>query len=230
MRPGLLVIAKAPVPGLAKTRIAVGVGAVAAADLAAAALLDTLDVGEQWADEERRLIALTGDLTCARRGDEIADRLRRWTVVSQHEGTFAQRLLHAHHDAETVWGANEVLVQIGTDTPQLTPTDLDAVVKPLHPSPLSVVDAVVGPAIDGGWWALATRRAGYVEGLVDVPMSTSHTCADTAAMLRTAGARVHQAHCLSDVDTLADAQRVALHAPETRFAASVNALFAEAAR
>jgi glycosyltransferase A (GT-A) superfamily protein (DUF2064 family) len=61
-------------------------------------------------------------------------------------------------------------------------------------------------------------------------MSTSHTCADTAAMLRTAGARVHQAHCLSDVDTLADAQRVALHAPETRFAASVNALFAEAAR
>jgi hypothetical protein len=150
--------------------------------------------------------------------------------VSQRGGTFAERLLHAHHDAESTWGADEVLVQIGTDTPQLTRTDLDAVVAPIRPGRVGEVDAVLGPAIDGGWWALATRRAGYVEGLVDVPMSTSNTCADTAAMLRRAGARVHQEHCLSDVDTLADAKLVALDAPGTRFAACVNALFAEAAR
>ena len=39
----VLVVAKAPVPGLAKTRLARTLGAEAAADLAAAALLDTLD-------------------------------------------------------------------------------------------------------------------------------------------------------------------------------------------
>ena len=37
-----LVLAKAPVPGRAKTRLGAGIGMDAAADLAAAALLDTL--------------------------------------------------------------------------------------------------------------------------------------------------------------------------------------------
>ena len=37
----VLVVAKAPVPGLAKTRLAAAVGDEAAADIAAAALLDT---------------------------------------------------------------------------------------------------------------------------------------------------------------------------------------------
>src|SRR6478672_3319507 len=39
----VLVVAKAPVPGQAKTRLAAGVGDQAAAEIAAAALLDTLD-------------------------------------------------------------------------------------------------------------------------------------------------------------------------------------------
>ena len=39
----VLVVAKAPVPGQAKTRLAASVGDRAAADIAAAALLDTLD-------------------------------------------------------------------------------------------------------------------------------------------------------------------------------------------
>ncbi|MBV8964573.1 MAG: glycosyltransferase, partial [Mycobacteriaceae bacterium] len=38
----VLVVAKAPVPGVAKTRLAQGVGPYLAADIAAAALLDTL--------------------------------------------------------------------------------------------------------------------------------------------------------------------------------------------
>ena len=39
----LVVIAKAPVAGFAKTRLAATVGDAAAADIAAASLLDTLD-------------------------------------------------------------------------------------------------------------------------------------------------------------------------------------------
>ncbi len=39
----VLVVAKAPIPGLAKTRLALDVGPVVAASIAAAALLDTLD-------------------------------------------------------------------------------------------------------------------------------------------------------------------------------------------
>ncbi|MGI9163544.1 MAG: glycosyltransferase, partial [Mycobacterium sp.] len=61
MTPGVtaLVVAKAPVPGLAKTRLAAAVGDEAAADIAAAALLDTLDAvaGTPFA---ARVVALTG--------------------------------------------------------------------------------------------------------------------------------------------------------------------------
>ena len=42
MTPRILVIAKAPVPGLAKTRLGAAVGMDVAAELAAAALLDTV--------------------------------------------------------------------------------------------------------------------------------------------------------------------------------------------
>ena len=43
MKVTALVVAKSPVPGLAKTRLAATLGNAAAADIAAAALLDTLD-------------------------------------------------------------------------------------------------------------------------------------------------------------------------------------------
>ena len=57
----LLVVSKAPVPGLAKTRLAVAVGEVAAADIAAATLLDTLDAVAAT-PVQARVVALTGDL------------------------------------------------------------------------------------------------------------------------------------------------------------------------
>jgi len=59
-RPSVLVVAKAPVPGLAKTRIARTVGDARAAELAAAALLDTLDAAT--ASGMRVVVAMTGDL------------------------------------------------------------------------------------------------------------------------------------------------------------------------
>ena len=70
-RPTVLVVAKAPVPGFAKTRIAGDVGDDAAAELAAAALLDTLQasVGSGM----RVVVALTGDLD---RADAVGRALR----------------------------------------------------------------------------------------------------------------------------------------------------------
>ena len=60
----LLVVAKAPEPGLAKTRLAATVGDRVAADIAAAALLDTLDAVAA-APVAARVVALTGDLDAA---------------------------------------------------------------------------------------------------------------------------------------------------------------------
>ena len=60
----LLVVAKAPEPGRAKTRLAATVGARVAAEIAAAALLDTLDAVSA-APVAARVVAFTGDLDTA---------------------------------------------------------------------------------------------------------------------------------------------------------------------
>lgn len=203
-----LVVAKAPVPGAVKTRLAATVGASAAAELAAVALLDTLDALEEAYGAGRCHLSLAGDLGEARRGQEIADRLRSWTVHPQRGDGLGDRLARAHLDAGGI-GCRPV-VQVGMDTPQLRPHLLrevaDRVTRGGH-------DAVVGPAYDGGWWVLALRDVRHARVLTSVPMSAPHTYAETVRALRGAGARVDRAIRLRDVDTEADAHAVAVDHP-----------------
>jgi glycosyltransferase A (GT-A) superfamily protein (DUF2064 family) len=204
-----LVVAKAPVAGLAKTRLAAGVGERAAADLAAAALLDTLTA---CADAPRRVLALTGDLAAAERATELHDALRDpaagWVVVPQRGDGFDERLAAAHADA----GPGPT-VQVGMDTPQLTPELMADVAARLIDH-----DAVLGRADDGGWWVLALRDPQYAAVLAGVPMSTPTTYDDTLAALVAAGLDVGHFVELTDVDTAVDADLVASAAPATRFA------------
>ena len=226
----VLIVAKAPVPGLAKTRLASAVGEAAAADLAAAALLDSLDAVEAVTTSTTRLVALTGDLGAAARGDEIAARLASWHVVEQRGASFADRLVCAHHDAAAVFGGDVPLVQVGTDTPQITPFDLTALGAAVDPRRSDGCELVLGPATDGGWWGLAARSEGLVDALADVPMSRPDTCDLTQAALSAAGTRVRRLHELTDVDTVDDAFRVAAAAPSTRFAQLLGRVVQGAAR
>lgn len=204
-----LVVAKAPVAGLAKTRLAAGVGERAAADLAAAALLDTLAA---CADAPRRVLALTGDLTAAERHADlraaIDDPGAGWVVVEQRGDGFDERLAAAHADA----GPGPT-VQVGMDTPQLTPALLAGAAAGLDDH-----DAVLGPADDGGWWVLALRDPSHAAALRGVPMSTSTTHDDTLSALAAAGLDVGETMELTDVDTAPDADLVASVAPTSRFA------------
>lgn len=206
----VLVVAKAPVPGLAKTRLAAAVGAQAAAEIAAAALLDTLDAVAALAGQ-RRVVAMTGDLSRACRSDEIRRRLLDFTVITQRGEDFAERLVHAHGDAAP---PGAPIVQIGMDTPQVGPDLLAECITALQ-----VCDAVLGMAEDGGWWALGVRDAKMARCLRDVPMSQPDTGALTLAALRGDGLDVALATELSDVDTIADIDRVrAMCPPGGRFA------------
>ena len=101
----VLVVAKAPVPGQAKTRLAASVGDQAAADIAAAALLDTLDAVAE-APVAARVVALTGDLDDASAGDEIRSRSRRfhggaaaWHRLRRAAGQRARRRRRGHRRA-----------------------------------------------------------------------------------------------------------------------------------
>jgi len=202
----VLVMAKAPVPGLAKTRLAAAVGDEAAADLAAAALLDTISAcREATADCS---IALTGVLEDAFRAEEIRAALAGWSILWQRGEAFAERLANAHLDA-----GPGPLLQIGTDTPQVTAAQLRAVADVLTNH-----DTVLGPADDGGWWVLGRHDAAQAEALRGVPMSTSTTGDDTRAALVAHGLSVGLAESLRDVDTVEDTEVVAAAAPGTRFA------------
>lgn len=204
-----LVVAKAPVAGLVKTRLGAGVGMTAAAELAAAALLDTLAACRAAFGPSRCLLSLSGDLADAVRGDELARALDGWAVARQRGATFAERLVHAHADVPP--GAP--VVQVGMDTPQVTAAQLHAAAGAFADH-----DAVLGAAEDGGWWVLGLRDPRAAAALHGVPMSTPTTYADTAAALAAAGLRVGVTGTLRDVDTAADADVVASAAPNGEFA------------
>jgi len=204
-----LVVAKAPEPGLVKTRLGAGIGMVRAAEVAAAALLDTLAACAEAVGAEHCHLSLAGDLDRAVGTDELRSALAGWTVHPQHGDGFGARLADAH---ARVPGP---VVQVGMDTPHLTADLLlDAAAG------LADHDAVLGPAEDGGWWVLALRDPAAAAVLAQVPMSTPTTCADTCAALAAAGLDVGTTATLRDVDETPDADAVARLAPGSRFAAA----------
>ena len=207
-----LIVAKAPVPGLAKTRLAAALGDGVAAGIAAAALLDTLDA---VADTPlaAKVVAMTGDLASACQSEAIRERLSGFTVVEQRGDSFADRLANAHADAASAAGPMPVL-QIGMDTPQVTAELLTRCARALLGA-----HAVVGPARDGGWWLLGVADAATAECLRLVPMSRPDTGALTYAALLQTGSPVIVLEELADVDTVADISVVRADCrPSGRFA------------
>jgi uncharacterized protein len=204
----VLVVAKEPVPGRVKTRLCPPLDPVEAARIAEAALADTLDTVARCG-AERRIVALDG-----RPGPWLP---AGFEVVPQVRGPLAARLAAA-------WRyAGGPGVQIGMDTPQVTPSLLDDALGRLVDGGPRM--ALLGPAEDGGWWALGLRR--WWRGAFDgVPMSTAHTGARQADRLRSLGLTVTSLPVLRDIDTAADAVAVAAAAPETRTAAVVRSLLA----
>lgn len=193
-----LVVAKAPVPGRVKTRLGAGLGMETAAQLAAAALLDTVAACRSAFTDCH--LALDGDLADAVRASELHAALDDWTIHPQRGDGLGERLARAHADA----AGPGPTVQVGMDTPQLTRADLHGVA-----AAASNGDAVLGPAADGGWWVLALMEPDAAAVLADVPMSTPSTFEATRAALTAAGQTVRVGRELTDVDTVTQAASVA---------------------
>ena len=195
-----MTIAKAPVAGQVKTRLCPPCTPRQAAELAGAALTDTLAAAQASAAGER-LLALEGEP-----GDWLP---AGWRVTAQRGAGLDERLAAAFADA----GDGPTLL-IGMDTPQVT-TDLldDAIAQLEAPG----VDAVLGPAPDGGYWAIGLRHPDP-QAFVGVPMSEPDTGERQLARLRERGLRCRLLAELRDVDEIADARAVARSAPHTRFA------------
>ncbi|GAA0664079.1 DUF2064 domain-containing protein [Streptomyces thermocarboxydovorans] len=196
----LVVVAKEPRPGRVKTRLTPPFTPEEAADLARAALADTLDAVART-PARRRLLVLDGAP-----GPWLP---AGFEVAPQCAGGLDERLAGAFARCDGP------ALLIGMDTPQVTP-DLLTV-------DFADCDAWFGPAEDGGFWALGLAEPAPAL-LRGVPMSTPHTGA--AQRRRLAHLRVRDLPMLRDVDTARDAALVAEAAPGSRFAARLADLTA----
>jgi uncharacterized protein len=199
----LVVMAKSPVPGRCKTRLCPPLTPQDAAEVAEAALADTLAAVAD-ADACRRVLVLDGAV-----GDWLPS---GFDVIPQRGCGLGERLAAALDDV----GAPSVL--IGMDTPQVTAALLDETMDQLmRPG----VDAVLGQAFDGGWWGIGLRR-GRTGLFAGVPMSTPTTGAMQRRRMHQLGLRTVALPKLRDVDVIEDAMAVAASAPSSRFARALD--------
>jgi glycosyltransferase A (GT-A) superfamily protein (DUF2064 family) len=205
----VMVIAKEPLPGRVKTRLTPPYTPAEAAELAEAALADTL-AAVASAGVGRRVLALAGSP-----GPWLPP---GFDVIGQRGGGLDERIAWALADARGTCPAP--LVLIGMDTPQVTPALLAAAAGPLVSG---TADATFGMAEDGGFWLLGLRDIDPAL-VLGVPMSRPDTGALQLARLHAAGLRVLPLPELADVDTAAEAERIAAVIPGSRFAARMQAL------
>lgn len=208
--PALIVIAKAPVPGRVKTRLCPPCTPSQAAAIAEAALADTLEAVAST-PAVRRALVLDGEP-----GSWLPGGFDRYP---QATGGLDARLAAAF---EAVGGP---ALLVGMDTPQI---DAGLLERSLAALDRSRVGAALGPAHDGGYWAIGLRRptSRVFEG---VPMSTPWTARAQRLRLRRLGIPWAELPPLRDVDTFDDALGVAEACPASRFAGEVEAVAADLA-
>lgn len=195
----LMCLAKSPTAGTVKTRLCPPCSPEQAAALAEAALADTLDVIAA-VPARRRVLVLDGEPM-----DWLPD---GFEIVPQAGGGLAARLAAAFAQAE-----GPALV-VGMDTPQLPGRLLEDAGRTLDGPG---VDAVIGAAADGGYWAIGLRRPDPA-AFAGVPMSTPFTARAQRARLRALSLRWRELPELRDVDTFEDARAVAELCDGSRFA------------
>lgn len=147
----LLVFAKEPTLAPAKTRLAASVGPTRASALAAAFLADTLRhaaAGAALVGARLRILHSPPTPEAARALEARARELGVVCDLCPQAGApdLGARLAHAF--ARALEEAPAV-VAIGTDSPDLVPDDYASAFRALESAP-----AVLGPARDGGYWAV----------------------------------------------------------------------------
>jgi uncharacterized protein len=198
-RRALVVIAKEPVPGAVKTRLAPSLGADGAARAAAAMLADTLAVMAQVDAEPWVCFAPPGART------RMARLAPGCGLLAQVDGDLGDRLAACF--AALLDGGAERVVIVAADTPHVPRATYQAAF-----ALLDQVDVVLGPAVDGGYY-LVGAKAALPELFVGVPMGTDAVLQMTIQRAVQRRLRVATLPMLRDLDRLEDL-RAALAAGE----------------
>jgi uncharacterized protein len=199
MNTAIIVFAKAPVAGYAKTRLIPALGAQGAADLAERLMHATL---LQAVAAQVGAVQLC--VAPARTHRAFTEAAARHGVVltEQGDGDLGERMLRAF---ERVLSEQPRALLIGTDAPGLDAAYLRAAARAL-----SDHDAVFGPAADGGYTLVGLKRA-QPELFANMRWSHDRVMAQTRERLAQAALRHIELPVLHDIDEPADLAHLAAH-------------------
>lgn len=188
----VIVFAKAPLPGFAKTRLIPALGAEGAARLARKMLDATLAVALAARIGPVELCAVPPIADPAWRGIALPAGVE---FTAQGDGDLGRRLARA---AARSPGGGERALLVGTDCPRMSPAVLREAAGRLRE-----VDAVIHPSADGGYVLLGLAR--FSPRLFDaIAWSTPTVAATTIARIQALGWSLAVGETLHDIDEPAD--------------------------
>lgn len=193
----ILVFARAPVPGAAKTRLIPRLGAWRAARLQARLTVRALRTALSAHCGSVELHAsprTTHDffVFCAKRFKVI--------LKGQAGKDLGERM---HRSVERALRRHKAVIVIGTDCPALTPRDLRRAVRLLRGG----CDAVLAPAEDGGYALIGLTKVSR-RLFSEIAWGTSAVYQETARRLASAGYRWRALRTVWDVDRPEDLDRL----------------------
>ncbi len=192
----LLLFAKAPVPGGAKTRLVTprGLTADQAAALAAAM---AADLSSRLACGPWRLVVHWADAEGAEPPVELLPAGVEWRP--QGGGSLGERLERGLRFAVQNGG---YAAAVGSDHPELETERVEEAFEALH---AGRGDVVLGPAVDGGYYLIGVGSGAVRTRLFEgIAWSTASVLAQTLERCDELGLRVELLPVLTDVDTVDD--------------------------
>lgn len=203
MSKALIVFAKRPSPGRVKTRLTPPLSPEDAAGLYQCMLLDILAKTSQMAGVDRLLFYEQGEGA----SDFFAETVGTGESYPQEGEGLGERLAAAF---ERTFGLGyDAAAVIGTDSPHLPAAFIEQTFDLLDDPG---VDAVFGPAEDGGYYLLAMKRL-HRELFEGIPWSTDEVLKESLARAAAAGIATALLPLWHDVDTAADLLRPELVDP-----------------
>lgn len=189
----LIIFARYPTPGRAKTRLIPALGNAGAARLQDALTRHTLDQAAALSTRRRMSVEIrfTGSSAAAMR-ERYGD---KFTYTDQGVGDLGIRLARAASDAAQLGGP---IVIIGTDCPTISINVLESAFEALRER-----DVVFGPALDGGYYLIGFKY--FVPELFKgIPWSTPQVFDVSRRVAERAGLSYRILGRLADIDVPED--------------------------
>lgn len=190
----ILIFAKAPMAGLAKTRLIPSLGAQGAAELARRMLAHTV---EQALSAEVGPVELCVTPAPADPVWQAFTAPAPDTWSDQGDGDLGARMARAARRSDD---RGEAVLLIGTDCPALDAAQLREAAQSLE-----TFDATLDPSADGGYVLLGLKRF-HASLFKDIEWSTATVARETLLRLRLLGWRVRVFPEVHDIDESADLQ------------------------